>query len=75
MKDILIEIKNNLQGNNSRVDEGKNQINDLLTKGSKNKPIRTRRKKNAKKRVLCKQPLEQFQAFQRLHHRGARRRR
>ena len=29
MKDTLIEIKNNLQGNNSRVDEAKNQINDL----------------------------------------------
>ena len=29
MKDILTEIKNNLQGNDSRVDEAKNQINDL----------------------------------------------
>ena len=29
MKDTLIEIKNNLQGNISRVDEVKNQINDL----------------------------------------------
>ena len=29
MKNILIEIKNNLQGNNSRVDEAENQINDL----------------------------------------------
>ena len=29
MKDTLIEIKNNLQRNNSRVDEAKNQINDL----------------------------------------------
>ena len=29
MKDILIEIKNNLQGNNSRVDEAENEINDL----------------------------------------------
>ena len=27
-KDTLIEIKNNLQGNNSRMDEAKNQIND-----------------------------------------------
>ena len=27
--DALIEIKNNLQGNNSRVDEAKIQINDL----------------------------------------------
>ena len=29
MKDTLTEIKNNLQGNNSRVDEAKNQMNDL----------------------------------------------
>ena len=29
MKNALIKIKNNLQGNNSRVDEGENQINDL----------------------------------------------
>ena len=36
MKDTLIEIKNNLQGNNSRVDEGENQINDLEHKEAKN---------------------------------------
>ena len=36
MKDSLIEIKNNLQGNNSRVDEDKNQINDLEHKEDKN---------------------------------------
>ena len=35
-KDILIEIKNNLQGNNSTVDEAKNQINDLQPKEAKN---------------------------------------
>ena len=29
MKDTLIEIKNNLQGNNRRFDEAENQINDL----------------------------------------------
>ena len=29
MKDSLIEIKNNLQGNKGRVDEAKIQINDL----------------------------------------------
>ena len=29
MKDTVIEIKNNLQGINHRVDEAKNQINDL----------------------------------------------
>ena len=36
-KDTLIEIKNNLQGNNSRVDEAENQINDLEDKKAKKK--------------------------------------
>ena len=36
MKDALIEIKNNLWGNNSRVDEAENQINDLEHKEAKN---------------------------------------
>ena len=35
-KDTLIEAKNNLQGNNSRVDEAENQINDLEHKEAKN---------------------------------------
>ena len=45
MKDTLIEIKNNLWGNNSRVDEAKNQINDLEHEKAKNQPIRTTRRK------------------------------
>ena len=49
MKGILIEIKNNLQGNNSRMDEAENQVNDLEHKESKKPPIRTRRKKKKKK--------------------------
>ena len=28
-KDTLIKIKNNLQGNNERVDEAENQINNM----------------------------------------------
>ena len=36
MKDTLVEIKNNLQGNNSRVDEAKIQIDDLEHKEAKN---------------------------------------
>ena len=36
IKDSLIEIKNNLQGNNSRVNGAKNQINDLEHKEAKN---------------------------------------
>ena len=34
--ETLIEIKNNLQGNNSRVDEAKKQINDLEHKDTEN---------------------------------------
>ena len=37
MKDTLVEIKNNLQGNNSRLDETWNQINDLEHKEAKTK--------------------------------------
>ena len=36
VKDTLTKIKNNLQGNNSRVDEAENQINDLEHKEAKN---------------------------------------
>ena len=47
MKETLIEIKNNVQGNNSRVIKTKNQFNDLEHKETKKQPIRTtRRKKN-----------------------------
>ena len=35
MKETLIEIKNNLQGINSRVDETENQSNDLEHKEEK----------------------------------------
>ena len=35
MKNSLIEIKNNLQGNKSRVDEAENQMNDLDHKETK----------------------------------------
>ena len=35
-KDTLIEIKSNLQGNNSRVDEAENQIEDMEHKETKN---------------------------------------
>ena len=36
MKDTLIEIKNNVQGNNRRVNKAKNQINDLEHMEAKN---------------------------------------
>ena len=49
MKDILIEIKNNLQGNNSRVDEAKNQINDMEHKEAKNNQSEQQEEKRIKK--------------------------
>ena len=36
MKDTLIEIENNLQGSNSRMDEAENQIDVLDHKEAKN---------------------------------------
>ena len=48
MKDTLIEMKNNLQVNNSRVEETENQINDLEHKEAKNQSFATTRKKNPK---------------------------
>ena len=44
-KDILIEIKNNLQGNNSRVNEAKNQINDLEHQEAKNNYVEQKEEK------------------------------
>ena len=50
-KDTLIKIQNNLQGNNSRVDEAENQINDLEHKEAKNNQSEQQEeKKNPKKR-------------------------
>ena len=48
-KDTLIEIKNNLHENNSRMNEVENQINDLKHKEAKKQPIRTMRKKEPPK--------------------------
>ena len=49
MKDSLIEIKNNLQGNNSRLDGAKNQINDLEHKEVKTTMQKSKRKKESKR--------------------------
>ena len=49
MKDSLIEIKDNLQGNNSRMGEAKDQINDLEHKEAKNNHAKQQKeKKNPK---------------------------
>ena len=76
MKDTLIEIKNNLQGNNTRVDEAKNQINDLEHKEAKNNQSEQQQEKRIpQKQQYCKQPLGQLKEVQHSHHSGARRRR
>ena len=50
MKDTQIVIKNNLQGNNCRVYEAENQINDLEHKEAKNNQSEQQKeKKNLKK--------------------------
>ena len=49
MKDILTEIKNNLQGINSRVDEAKNQINDLEHEEAKTATQNSKKKRESKK--------------------------
>ena len=46
-KDLLIEIKDNLQGNNSRVDETENEINEH--KEAKNKQSEQQEEKRIKK--------------------------
>ena len=48
-KDTLVEIKNNLQGNNSRVDETENQINDLEHTEAKNNHAEQEEKRMQKK--------------------------
>ena len=48
-KDTLIKIKDNLQGNNSKMDEAKNQINDLEYKEAKNNQSEQQQEKRIQK--------------------------
>ena len=50
-KDTLIEIKNNLQGKNSRVDEAENQNNDLEHKEQKRTNQNNKKKESKKTRI------------------------
>ena len=52
MKDTLIKIKNNLQGNNSWVDEDENQINDLEDEEAKNNHAEQEEKTIQKLRIV-----------------------
>ena len=51
-KETLNEIKNNLQGNNSRVDESENQINDMEHKEAKNNQPEQEKKEPPKIRIV-----------------------
>ena len=77
MKDTLIEIKNNSQGNNSRVENAKNRINGLECKESKTTNQNDKKKIESKKIEVSIRSLQilELQAFQHLHNRSARRRR
>ena len=75
MKDILTEIKNNLQGINSRVDEAKNQISDLEHKEEKDIQSVQQEEKRTQKIEECKELLGQLQGHQHSHHGSTGRRR
>ena len=51
-KDTLMEIKNNLQGNNSGVDESENEINDVEHKEAKNNQSKQEEKEFKKMRIV-----------------------
>ena len=50
-KDTLIEKKNNLQGNNRRVDEAENEINDMENKEEKT-TTQNKKKESKKMRIV-----------------------
>ena len=50
MKDTLTEIKNNLQGNNSSMDEAENQVSNLEHKEAKNNQSELQVEKRNKKK-------------------------
>ena len=60
----LSEIKNNLQGINSRVDEVENHINDLEDKEAKNNQSEQQEEKRIQKTKTVQEPLGQLQAYQ-----------
>ena len=52
MKVTVSEIKNNLQGINSRMDEAKNQSNDMEHKETKNNQQKNRKKESKIMRIV-----------------------
>ena len=51
MRDTLIERKNDIQGNYSRVNKAESQINDLEHNEAKKQAIRTSKKKKESKKM------------------------
>ena len=73
--DTLIEIKNNLQGNNSRVEEVKDQLNDLEHKEAKNNQSEQQEEKRLQKTKDSIRTLwDNFKQFNIHFHRDAGRR-
>ena len=60
MKDSLIEIKNSLHGNNSRMDETESQINDLEGKKPKTTNQNKKEKKESKNENSISSPWDNF---------------
>ena len=60
MKATVIEINNNLQGNNSRGDEAKNHIDDLEHRKQKTTNQNNKKKKKSKKMRIVRQHLGQL---------------
>ena len=70
MKVTRVEIKNNLQGNSSRVNEAENQITYLEHKKAKNNQSKEWEEKRIhKKRGEAEEPLGQLQTYQCSNHR------
>ena len=72
MKDTLIEIKDNIQGINSRADEAKNQVSNLEYKEAKNTQLEEQKEYLIQKiyEGSVKSLWDNFK-HQRSHHRGA----
>ena len=74
IKDSIIEIKNNLQGNN-RVDKAETQVNNLEHKEAKNNQSEQEEEKGIQKSKGSISCLWDNFKFHHLHHRGGRKRR
>ena len=71
MKDSLIEMKNNLQGNNSRMDEAKDQINNLEYEKEKTTQSEHQEKQRIQKNEDCVRSLQDNFKCNNIHITGA----